>query len=57
MKLIKCNLPDINFNISVEDEHYDLLLSKVRESIIDFKPNTEESINIEYIVDHFISGL
>lgn len=51
MKLIKCSLPDVNFNISVEDEYYDLLLSKVKESVIDFKPNTEESINIEYIVD------
>lgn len=51
MKLIRCNLPDINFNISVEDEYYDSLLSKVKESIIDFKPNTEESINIKYIVD------
>ena len=24
MKLIKCNLPDINFNLSVEDEYYDV---------------------------------
>ena len=51
MKLIKCNLPDINFNLSVEDEYYDVLLSKVKESVIDFKSNTEECINIEYIVD------
>lgn len=51
MKSIKCNLPDINFKINVEDENYKLLFLKIKESIIDFKSNTKKNIDIDYIVN------
>lgn len=51
MKVIKYYLPDINFNIKVNEELYTLVKNKVDESIINFEKNTEKTINIEYQVD------
>lgn len=51
MKNIECNLPDINFNINVDEKNYEMVIKKINESIIPFKKNTEKTIIIEYIVD------
>ncbi len=51
MKNIECNLPDINFNINVEEKNYEMVIKKIKESIIPFEKNTEKTITIEYIVD------
>ena len=51
MKNIECNLPDINFNIKVDDKNYEKVIKKINESIITFEKNTEKTITIEYIVD------
>lgn len=51
MKNIECNLPDINFNIKVDDKNYEKVIKKINESIINFEKNTEKTITIEYIVD------
>ena len=51
MKNIECNLPDINFNIKVDEKNYEKVIKKINESIITFEKNTEKTITIEYIVD------
>lgn len=51
MKFIECNLPDINFQVVVEEKDYDIVIKKINESIIPYKKNTEEKVLIEYIVD------
>ena len=51
MKNIECNLPDINFNINVDEKNYAIVIKKVNESIIPFKKNTDKTIIIKYIVD------
>ncbi|MEI3394378.1 MAG: hypothetical protein V8R82_01515 [Clostridia bacterium] len=51
MKKIEYYLPDVNFIITVDEKHYDLLKNKVDESIIPMESNTSNTINIEYIVD------
>ena len=34
MKNIECNLPDINFNINVDEKNYEMVIKKINESII-----------------------
>ena len=51
MKNIECNLTDINFKINVEERNYEMVIKKIKESIIPFEKNTEKTITIEYIVD------
>jgi len=51
MKNIECNLPDINFNIRVDEKNYDKVIKKINESIIPCERNIEKTITIEYIVD------
>ena len=47
MKKIEYYLPDVNFIITVDEKHYDLLKNKVDESIIPMESNTSNTINIE----------
>ena len=56
MKNIECNLPDINFNIKVDEKNYEKVIKKINESIITFEKNTEKTITIEYIVDSKIKS-
>lgn len=51
MRKIEYYLPDVNFTITVDEKYYDLLKDKVNESIISMKSNTNNTINIDYIVD------
>lgn len=51
MKIIKYYLPDINFNIKVNENLYNSVKDKVDESIIYFKKNSNKIINIEYQVN------
>ncbi len=51
MKKIECNLPDINFNIKVDEKDYDKVVKKINESIIPYEKNAKKTITIEYIVD------
>ena len=43
MKNIECNLPDINFKINVEERNYEMVIKKIKESIIPFEKNTEKT--------------
>ena len=45
MKNIECNLPDINFNIKVDEKNYEKVIKKINESIITFEKNTEKNNN------------
>lgn len=51
MKSIECNLPDINFKISLKEENYNVVINKVNESIIPYKKDCNKWIEIEYVVD------
>ena len=51
MKYIECNLPDINFIISIPNEFYEQGCKKIFESIIPYKSNSNRYINIEYNVN------
>ena len=44
MKNIECNLPDINFKINVEERNYEMVIKKIKESIIPFEKNTEKKM-------------
>ena len=51
MRILECNLPDINFKVKVDENYYEFVEKKVNESIIPYKKDNEKSIAIEYIVD------